>query len=123
MSPLFGDTSFLVVKLRFRQQVNSVATDHCFPIEAVIFIQDFFGWFRPAIHFCRCAKQRVDFFDVSILTCFVIGDDNGRIASLLAVRKHDDVPLLHFLNYSRSLGARTTEALARRFSSWISALL
>src|SRR5947209_4918570 len=122
MSSFFGDASFFVIKLCLRQQMDLIATNHCFPIKSVVFIEHFFSRFRPSVHLCRCAKQRIDLFDVSILTRFLVGDDNGGMAPLLAERKHDHVPLVHCAAYSRSFGTRTTEALASRFSSMISAL-
>src|SRR3954469_3875457 len=93
MSPFFGHGSLFVVEPHLWQQINPIATNHCSPIESVRFVQDFFGRLWASIHLCRCAEQRIYFFNVVILARLVIGNDDGGMPFLLAEWKHQNVPL------------------------------
>ena len=95
MTAFFGNVSFSIIELRFGQEMDFVATNHCFPVESVTFIQDHFGELRFAIHPRGSAKQSVNFLNIWILAGFVIREYHGWMPTLPAERKHQNFPLIH----------------------------
>lgn len=105
VSPLPAYLSFIVVKLRFGQQMNPVAANHGFPIQPVGFVQHFFGHLRPPVCLGRRAKERVDLLDIRILAGLIIGNNHRRMPPFFAERKHENIPLFHKRSLFEIFGA------------------
>lgn len=71
-----GDLASPFLELCFRQQINHVAADGCFPIKTIRAIENHFVLFRFAIDLRGSADESVHVLKIAIQTTLVVGDDD-----------------------------------------------
>ena len=83
-------------KFGFRQEIDDIAADSGFPVQAIGGIQNHFVLFRLAIEPGRGADECIYVFEVVVYATFFIGNDDCRMRPLFPKRKKIYFPLPHF---------------------------